>query len=101
MSVAYIIQACPGFDFEPAFKHATTLATILPKGDISHFSESRILTELNQRLLPVKSQDFIILSGDPELIALTMVVLSRRLSVIQLLKYDRIARTYNLRKHSL
>lgn len=101
MSIAYVIQPNPAFDFDPAFQHVKSINTILPAGDISHFSEERTRREISSRLAPYTSEDFLILSGDPELIALTFFLLSARLKAVRLLKYDRMSRLYRVRTHSL
>lgn len=100
MSTAYVIQDSPALDFDPALRHAKRVDFILPKGDVNHFTPVRVRAELSNRLAKFMSDDFLVLSGDPELIALSFQILSCSSFPIKLLKYDRLTRTYNLRIHN-
>ena len=68
-------------------------------GTIGSVPEKKLLAMVSTFLAPFKPVDFLVLLGDPELLAVTFSIACQISSVVQLLKYDRIQENYKIRKY--
>lgn len=90
----------PLHDLTPALKFGI-LNVLLPHGPTSLYTDETIRI-LYEKLINIREDDYILLIGDPTAIAATVMVASEIAGgKLNFLKYDRLAKQYNVVKFSI
>lgn len=75
MPTVFVVQEQPKFDISPALKFGD-IKTILPPGD-TNFSYQFIVQKLHAALSEMAEDDYLLLTGDPVAIGLTVAIASQ------------------------
>jgi len=101
--LVYVIQEARHLNLAPALEWGSSIIPLFPSGDVGNADPARIMETLLERLETYRDVDYLILSGDPELLAMSMLAIARigRVGVVNLLKFDKYTQSYKLRMHYL
>tara|TARA_S200002703_G_C3768016_1_gene236434 strand:+ start:404 stop:721 length:318 start_codon:yes stop_codon:yes gene_type:complete len=93
-SSVYLVQETGKHNFAPALEFGEIQVLLPPTYQIS-FDAKWAIEQIHQGLNEIKQGDYILLSGDPSLIGLTVAIASKYLNgEVNLLKWDRQEKIY-------
>ncbi len=93
-SSVYLVQETGKHNFAPARKFGEIEVLLPPNYQIS-FNAKWAIEQIHQGLKNIKQGDYVLLSGDPTLIGLTVAIASDYLEgEVNLLKWDRQEKLY-------
>jgi|TARA_Y100000310_G_C20301387_1_gene631951 hypothetical protein len=95
MSIVYIVQEPANRNFTPAKKYGK-LKSLVPDRVQVQISAAPVIRRLRGELKDFSNNDYLLLSGDPIIIGLAIVVAGENnMGRINVLKWDKQEKTYN------